>query len=192
VPQHESAVLRGAALAGRPGLLLRPWGRQDLPGLIEIYRDPVMRRSSQNPIVTALDARRWLATQQDGWETGRRLSFAILEDPAPATASQILGNVALKRNSTPVAEIGYWTAAAARGRGVASAAAELLTAWAFGRFGPDEVARIELIHQVTNAASCRVAQKAGYRFSAVIPASPPAFPADGHLHARDRPRPAPA
>jgi hypothetical protein len=32
--------------------------------------------------------------------------------------------------------------------------------------------------------SCRVARKSGYALTGVLPADPPVFPADGHLHTR--------
>jgi RimJ/RimL family protein N-acetyltransferase len=85
------------------------------------------------------------------------------------------------------AEVGYWTAPAARCRSVASGAVELLTTWAFESFGPQGLQRIELLHQQDNVPSCRVAQKSGYVLTGVIPADPPAFPADGHLHTRYSP-----
>ena len=44
--------------------------------------------------------------------------------------------------------------------------------------------RLELIHSVGNHASCRVAEKAGFAFSAVLPPLLPDFPDDGHLHIR--------
>ena len=69
---------------------------------------------------------------------------------------------------------------------LASQAVEMLTVWAFESFGPQGLQRIELLHQVDNLASCRVAQKSGYVLTRVLPADPPAFPADGHLHTRYR------
>jgi hypothetical protein len=60
----------------------------------------------------------------------------------------------------------------------------------------DPVIRRWLRHRVTtveearqviaigNQASCRVADKAGFAFSAVMPPLPPEFPQDGHLHIR--------
>ncbi|MBM0237448.1 GNAT family N-acetyltransferase [Micromonospora sp. ATA32] len=83
----------------------------------------------------------------------------------------------------PAAEVGYWTAAPARGRGVAPRALEAVTGWAFTRFAAAGLTRLELLHQVDNPASCRVAEKAGYRFEEVLPARPP-FPRDGHRHVR--------
>jgi hypothetical protein len=44
--------------------------------------------------------------------------------------------------------------------------------------------KLELIHAVGNHASCRVAGKAGFALSAVLPPVPPEFPDDGHLHIR--------
>lgn len=99
--------------------------------------------------------------------------------------SRLVANVVLKRADPRgrFAEVGYWTAAYARGRGVAPRALEALTGWAFGTFAADGLERLELLHQVDNPASCRVAEKAGYGYERTLPARPP-FPNDGHLHAR--------
>jgi RimJ/RimL family protein N-acetyltransferase len=103
----------------------------------------------------------------------------------------VLGGIALKgcRAGKDTAEIGYWTAPAARNRGVASGAVELLTAWAFENFDAHGLRRVELLHQQDNLVSCRVAQKSGYALAEVLPADPPAFPRPGHRHVRYRPAP---
>jgi RimJ/RimL family protein N-acetyltransferase len=56
-------------------------------------------------------------------------------------------------------EIGYWLHPAATGRGLATLAATVLTVQAFTL--PD-VAYVEIIHDVANAASGAVAQRAGF------------------------------
>ncbi len=180
------AELRAAASGRQPALLLRPWCAKDIQNLLEIYRDPAMSASGRNRIETNDDACRWLERQQAGWADGTRLSFAVVCTDAAAAPARAVGNVVLKGRSADKdsAEVGYWTAAAARGRGVASAAVVKLTAWAFDSFGPDGLQRIDLIHQLDNVASCRVAQKSGYVLTGVLPADPPAFPLDGHLHTR--------
>lgn len=61
---------------------------------------------------------------------------------------------------------------------------ETLTSWAFGTFEPDGLECLELLHQVGNLASCQVARKSRYNFDSVLPAAPPAFPHEGHLHIR--------
>jgi RimJ/RimL family protein N-acetyltransferase len=57
-------------------------------------------------------------------------------------------------------EVGYWVARPARGRGVATRAVRLLSAWGLRELGLD---RIELLVIEGNDASCRVAEAAGYR-----------------------------
>lgn len=64
------------------------------------------------------------------------------------------------------------TAAHARGRGVASRALEALTNWAFDAFEADGLERLELLHQVDNLTSCRVAQKSRYDSKRWAPAGP--------------------
>ncbi|SEH01340.1 Protein N-acetyltransferase, RimJ/RimL family [Nonomuraea solani] len=167
-------TLRADATPSAPALILRPWNEDDIEPLIEAHRDPVLRRWT-NPIETFDDALKWLDVQNQGWATGERMSFAVHEE------GRLLANVVLKRTDHPEsAEVGYWTAAHARGRGVAPRALEALTVWAFEAHG---LARLELLHQVDNLASCRVAEKARYEFLRVLPAQPP-YPRDGHLHVR--------
>lgn len=182
--------LRAVASGCQPALLLRPWGGEDIQDLLEIYRDPAMSASGRNPLETEDDARRWLERQHAGWADGTRLSFAVLCDDVAGAPARAVGNVVLKGRSAgkDSAEIGYWTAAAARGRGVASAAVVTLSTWAFEVFGPHGLRRIELFHQLDNDASCRVAQKSGYTLTGILPACPPSFPLDGHLHTRYLPR----
>ncbi|MFD6333730.1 GNAT family N-acetyltransferase [Streptomyces niveus] len=165
--------------AGHPALDLRPWDDSDIRPLIDVYRDPVLRRWTRLPVTGVEDALRWLEVQRDGWRSGERFSFAVLEE------GRLVGNVALKRGADHRSEVGYWTAAGARGRGIAPRALEALTGWAFGAL--PGVTRLELLHQVDNTASCRVAEKTGYVYRRTLPARPP-FPLDGHEHVREAPR----
>lgn len=112
--------------AGHPALDLRPWDDSDIRPLIDVYRDPVLRRWTRLPVTGVEDALRWLEVQRDGWRSGERFSFAVIEE------GRLVGNVALKRGADHRAEVGYWTAAGARGRGIAPRALEALTGWAFG------------------------------------------------------------
>ncbi|MBC9716685.1 GNAT family N-acetyltransferase [Streptomyces sp. TRM66268-LWL] len=173
------------ATASAPALVLRPWHEDDLEPLIEAFRDAEMRRWLLSSIENAADARSWLESQDRGWASGSRLSFAVRESSGGSgVPGRLLGNVVLKRDdSGKSAEVGYWTSAAARGRGVASRALEALTAWSFETFAADGLERLDLLHQVGNRASCRVAEKTGYGFDRILPAEPP-WPEDGHLHVR--------
>ncbi|EGG48102.1 putative acetyltransferase [Streptomyces griseoaurantiacus M045] len=50
----------------------------------------------------------------------------------------------------------------------------------------DGLEHLELLHQVDNRASCRVAHKSRYVLDTVLPAAPPSCPGEGHLHVRRR------
>lgn len=175
----------GITLAAGP-LLLRPWRAEDVPALLEAYDDPVMRQWVRLPVSTPEEAARWLESQDEGWRSGTRFSFAVIDT---GRGGELVGNLALKRPDPDAerAEVGYWTAARARGRGVAPRALEALTAWAFTSFADEGLVRLELLHQVDNVASCRVAEKAGYAFAELLSALPPEFPLEGHLHVRRAP-----
>jgi RimJ/RimL family protein N-acetyltransferase len=178
--------LEADATASASALLLRPWRMEDAVGLAELYTDPAMRRWSSVAMEDEADAVRWVGKQRQGWETGRRLAFAVLETRPGDAGGRLAGHVVLKTPRGPSPEVGYWTAAHARGRGVASRALDTLTDWAFTAF--PGLTRLALLHQVDNLASCRVAEKSGYGFDGVLLAAPPEFPLDGHLHVRVRGR----
>lgn len=103
------------ALSAGP-LLLRPWLASDIPALIEAYRDPAMRAMLRSQITDEAEAERWLRVRQEGWESGSYFSFAVVDRDR---GGEPVGNVALKYPApgSGSAEVGYWTAAPARGRG---------------------------------------------------------------------------
>jgi RimJ/RimL family protein N-acetyltransferase len=189
-------------------LVLRPWRTEDMPALVaEMDREYPTRGLWGHPDDDRPDrpdwtgprdeqeAREWLAGQDRGWRDGDWLTFVVLEvaetgDPA-ATQRRLAGHVALKNREAggrvgekETAEIGFWTAAGLRGRGIAPAAALAVTAWAFDKLGAAAMRQIMLVHDVDNPASCRVAEKAGYPLKELSPAKPPYWFTDGHIHMR--------
>lgn len=62
-------------------------------------------------------------------------------------------------------ELGYWTRATARGRGVAARATRLLATHAFDVMG---YCRVELIIALDNLPSQRVAEKVGARYEGIL------------------------
>jgi RimJ/RimL family protein N-acetyltransferase len=191
-------VLDIAADRDRPALRVRPWCAQDMPGLlvsmapeytaggltpdpgIHLPRPSLNWRGPLNNQEAAL----WLSGTERGWACGDWLTFAVLD----ASQNNVVGHVGLEnRDGGQVGtgergEIGYWTAANARGRGIAPAAVRAVTDWAFRNFGGEHLPGIMLVHDVANLASCRVALKSGYPFRELSPAKPPYWFTDGHIH----------
>jgi len=139
-------------------VVLRPPRHVDAPAVASACRDPEIHRWTFIPQPYRLeDAQGWIAVQEAARESGE--SLALLA--ADARDDALLGAVGLTVRSREHdrLEIGYWTAAEARGRGVATTGVRLLSRWALGALG---ARRMELLPFVGNAASCRVAERAGY------------------------------
>ncbi|MFJ8592687.1 GNAT family N-acetyltransferase [Streptomyces sp. NPDC093598] len=169
-----------------PALVLRPWNLADAAGLAELSGDEALRRWTSFAVDNESSAARWLREQRHGWERGSRFAFAVEEVHPLAAGGLLAGHVVLKDvvPGAASAEVGYWTVARARGRGIAPRALHALSDWAFTTFARDGLTRLVLRHQAGNTASCRVAEKSRYALSAVLPAQPPAWPQEGHLHVR--------
>ena len=88
-------------------------------------------------------------------ESGAGIVFAIESD------GRLAGVIDLKHVNwaSKVAEVGYWVAPWARGRGVASQATRAFSLWAIRDHGFE---RVELFAATGNPASQRAAEKAGF------------------------------
>lgn len=137
-------------------VLLRPWRDDDLDQAWAALQDPQVRLWNGTGSESREQAQRMIRARQD-WRDGTHASWAVA-DPPPG---RLVGSVSL--HSIDVehgdAEIGYWTAPADRGRGVAPHAVAAACRWAFGALPLD---RITLPHAAENTGSARVAQKAGF------------------------------
>ena len=139
-------------------VLLRPWRDTDLDDAWQALQDPDIRQWNGTGSESPDDALRFLRGRQD-WSGGSHASWAIAHPQTDA----LLGSVSLFRidRDQRTAEIGYWTSPTARGRGTATHAVDAVCRWAFEAIPLD---RIELKHAVENAASARIAEKAGFTF----------------------------
>jgi [ribosomal protein S5]-alanine N-acetyltransferase len=101
-------------------------------------------------------ARRWVRGRIEWWELGRGVTLAIAHRDAP---DDLLGTVSLRRFARDRrAELGYWLAASAWGRGFATEAAQALVDFGFRECG---LARIYAQVLAGNHASMRVLEKLG-------------------------------
>ncbi|SHI67344.1 Protein N-acetyltransferase, RimJ/RimL family [Hymenobacter daecheongensis DSM 21074] len=145
-------------------LVLRPYGLADEPaffGLIDANRP---RLSPAFParvaaVQTPADARRVLATFRQDWQTGRLYVLGIWHRETAA----YLGDISLKPTWTAAvtAEIGYYLAAEAEGRGYAREA--LVAAVDFGFAAPVRAVRLSIRCRPDNPRSMAVAEHVGFR-----------------------------
>jgi RimJ/RimL family protein N-acetyltransferase len=144
--------------AAAPDVTLRPWTRDDAAQVAEAAQDPHIR--SWNPIIG--DAEEWCAARAD-WSDGTHASWAVTSAEQPAI---VLGSVSLFNIDTEQerGEIGFWTATAHRGRGIATHALRKATTYGSRTLG---LRRIALYHAVENLGSCRVAAGVGYALEGV-------------------------
>lgn len=132
---------------------LREWADDDAAWYADSVRDPLIQRfTTESP---ALEAGQVLTAISRLRASGTDAGFVICD----AVTGARLGNIALSHDGRS-GSVSYWVAADGRGRGVATRALALFSAWSFRAAGLDELWL--LVHR-DNMASQRVAVRAGYR-----------------------------
>lgn len=141
-------------------MVLRPWRPQDADQVVAACQDPLITRFTRIPRPYGPnDAAAFFGQSSLGWRDRTAATFAGVD---PHDDDEVLLSVGLVRINPHdlVAEIGYWTAPQHRRRGHTAAAAQTLSRIALTQWG---FVRIELVADVANTASHRVAVSAGFR-----------------------------
>ena len=147
------------ALLVQSEILIRPLTAGDTLPLYRAVRASIDSLSYWLPWCRAgyseADAADWISYCQQAWEARREFPFGIFD-----RSGELLGGVGLSRvdRASNMANLGYWVAAAHRGKGVASNAARLAVRMGFEQLG---FTRIEIVVLVDNIASHQVAEKLG-------------------------------
>jgi RimJ/RimL family protein N-acetyltransferase len=147
-------------------ITLRPWSPPDARFIADASGDPGIQRYSAPPqsmtdAVALIESfeRNWLRFAECRNPTG--VSFAILD----AASGDLAGQCGVDEwSKEDVAQIGYWLAPQARGRGFATRAVELMTSWLFDL----GAARVFLTVVSENAASAAVARRAGFAYEGTL------------------------
>lgn len=138
---------------------LRPWRLDDAEDVRRACDDPQTVRYLPVPSpYTIEDGVFYVGTLVPTmWAAGEQANVAVTD----AVTGELLGAVGLKLELRKhlVAEVGYWTAPWARGRGVAGRAAALHARWGLDALGLN---RVELLADIENTASRRAAEKGGF------------------------------
>jgi RimJ/RimL family protein N-acetyltransferase len=158
-----SAWLRSPARFDHVPFGLRPWGGLDgdAAALAAAWADPDVARWTEVPGDGSLEvAERWIAGQTARMAEGRVLDLVVYRDDHGYGPVGEVGLVAADEEHALV-EVGWWLSPSARGRGLATAAVDLVTSWVLS---DDVGARTAyaLVHP-DNPRSIAVAERAGYR-----------------------------
>ena len=179
------------------GLVLRAWdpdSDSDAETWLRGLTDPEFRRWN-TPLRTVRDidgARESMRARAESVARGTSAAHCVTD----ADGGAVLGHIGLNEID-PVwrrARVGYWVLPEARGRRVATRALALIARWAFTEL---ELHRLELDHALRHEASCKVAERCGFRYEGTLRGAmfaegrQDAF-RDAHLHARLATDPEPA
>ena len=149
---------------------VRPPEERDVPAIVAACQDPEIPRWTRVPSpYTPEDARRFLAIAAAEAREGTGVA-SVWEHDGGLGGTIGLMEVDMEKGS---GEIGYWTAAGARGRGLTTRAVVLLRDWAAGELG---LTLLEILPHRDNAPSCRVAERAGFEPTGqvvTVPRMPP-------------------
>ena len=115
-----------------------------------------------HPGYSLAESRAWLRTIKQEWEKAISYGFVIRD----RETDEFLGGCGLNRiDENPMMNLGYWIKTPATGRGIATEATLALAQFGFDHLG---LMRIEIVMSVKNAASRKVAEKAGARFEGIL------------------------
>lgn len=142
---------------------LRLMGEADLAHLVELVRDPEIPRWTRIPEEYGpADASEWFECQSRGREEGAILNLMVVDGEDRLLGSCGIVEVDWEEGR---AELGYWLAPEARGRGAMTRAVSLLARWIFDSL---PIERVQLGIEPGNAASRAVAERAGFSFEGVL------------------------
>lgn len=144
-------------------LVLRPMVEADVPAVVEACQDPDIPRFTTVPSPYGeAEGRGYLEHCDREWSEGTGAPFLVVD----AGTDQLVGSVGLMGLADEGAScaIGYWIAAPARGRGVATRAVRVVTRAAL----VGGAQRIELKAMTDNVGSRLVAERVGYTLEGVL------------------------
>lgn len=145
---------------------IRPFEPKDVPSFFSAVRSSVAVLARWMPWCHAEysigEAKAWLETCQAEWARGASYPFLIVEPKR----NEVIGGVDINQINRDhnFGNIGYWVSSSHAGRGVATAAVKMVANFGFAEVG---LMRLEIVALADNAASRRVAEKAGAKFECV-------------------------
>ena len=142
-----------------PSITIRPYREGDAPLLFDAATESIAEVFPWlpwcHPGYTIEESRTWIAHSLKAWSAREEFNF-VIED----RSGRFLGGIGLNQiiESHRVANLGYWVRTSATRGGIATAAVQRITEFAFTN---TDLVRLEIVVAVENVFSLRVAEKSG-------------------------------
>ena len=145
-------------------VVVRALEEQDIESYIAAFAgdDSLLNLIGWEDVPSRERVERWLAEHWDP-PPMREWEFVVADAETDAFLGAIMLHSCDWKNQR--AEVGFWLAADARGRGIGSAALDLVLDWAFGVLGLD---RIEMTALPENEDVPRIAKKFGFAYEGCL------------------------
>ena len=145
-------------------VVLRQFREHDIAAVVAACQDPeIVRFTSVPEPYGEAEARAFLEQTGRRRREGTGIQFLAFDQHGEELVASIdLHGIDPDHRR---ASIGYWTAAEARGRGIAARTVRLLSRWALGELG---LARVQIFADVVNERSQKVAERAGFTREGVL------------------------
>jgi ribosomal-protein-serine acetyltransferase len=148
-------------------IILRPFEKHDTEllykAIIESKEELMPWLQFCHPDYSIKETRLWLCSRDEEWKAGKSYDFAIIV----ADSGTLLGGCGFNHiiDEYKMANLGYWVRTSWAGRGIATAVVLLLS-----KFGFEELKlnRIEIMTEVENKRSQRVAEKTGAKREGIL------------------------
>jgi RimJ/RimL family protein N-acetyltransferase len=142
---------------------LRVPDRTDVDAIYDACQDPAIVRFTRVPFpYSRIHAQAFVRNAAHELRAGSGVHL-VSADPHTDELTGVVGLVV--DHTRRSAEVGYWVAPAARGRGVARRGVRLMVGWAVPTIGLE---RVQLMADLRNLASQRVAEACGFRREGVL------------------------
>lgn len=152
----------------RHGLItLRPVRESDIEEIYEACQDPLIPRFTTVPSPYTLTHAKFFVEEQEPARFASKSELLFVITHGYEGEEKFCGLVSFHSVSlgNHVAEIGYWIAAPARGKGIGSTAAKMITEYGFQTMG---FKRIEALVDTDNEASKALLRSAGYELEGIM------------------------
>jgi len=148
------------------GVCIRPFCESDVSLFVDAVRESLSTVGSWMPWCTAgyseWDARSWFERCATNLRVAQAYDIGVFSPEGEV----LLGGVSIHQLSVQhnVASIGYWVRQSRQGQGIATRAVQVLAGYGFTEL---KFTRLEIVAQVNNHASRRVAEKVGAKFECI-------------------------